>query len=328
MKAMAITEHGAPENLKLMDLPEPVPGEFDLLVETHACGMNPVDFKKRQFSLGGPSEFPLVLGFDVSGVVAGAGSGVEGFTEGDLVYASPSLARNGSNAEYVLVDYRAAAHRPKTLDHRGAAAVPLVTLTAWESLYDRAAVEPRQNVLIHAGGGGVGHVAIQLARLRGSRIITTASSEDSLALCRELGADVVINYKEENVVERVMAETGGKGCDMIFDTVGGPVFEQCFQCLAMNGSIVAITPTQTDKIAEGLFFKNATLHCEFMGVPAIYGINIESHGEILRQAAELIDSQRLKVHIGRTYPLEELAEAHRYQESGHATGKIVITVKD
>ncbi len=328
MKAMAIMEHGGPENLQLMDLAEPVPGDFDLLVETHACGMNPVDFKKRQFALGGPAEFPLILGFDVSGVVVGLGSRVEGFQEGDLVYASPSLARNGCNAKYVLVDYRTAAQRPKTLDHNGAAAVPLVILTAWESLYDRTAVEPRQNVLIHAGGGGVGHVALQLARLRGCRIITTASSEASLALCRELGADVIINYREENVVDRVLAETDGKGCNVVFDTVGGPVFEQCFQCLALNGSIVTITPTQTDKIADGLFFKNATLHCEFMGVPSIFGINIESQGEILRQAAELIDSDRLKVRVGRTYPLEDLAEAHRYQESGHTTGKIVITVKD
>ncbi len=328
MKAMAILEHGGPEELRLMELPKPVPGENDLLVETHSCGLNPVDFKKRQSALGGPAEFPLILGYDVSGVVVGTGSRVEGFEEGDLVYASPSLARNGANAEYVLVDYRTAAHRPKTLDHVEAAAVPLVTLTAWESLYDRAGIQPGHNVLIHAGGGGVGHVAIQLAHLRGSRVLTTASSDDSIALCRQSGADVIINYRQENVLERVMEETDGQGCEVILDTVGGPVFEQCFQCLAMNGALVTITFTVTDKVVEGLFFKNATLHCEFMGVPAIYGINIESHGEILKKAAELIDSGRLKVHLGRTYSLENLAEAHQYQESGRATGKIVVTIRD
>ena len=182
MRAMVIEEFGEPSVLKMKDMPEPELGEQDLLIEVYAAGLNPVDTKIRR-GAHGEKQFPLTLGFDVSGVVRAVGERVEHFQEGDEVYASPSLARHGSNAEYVAVDARTAALKPKKLDHPQAAALPLATLTAWESLHDRAKIHPGETVLIHAGAGGVGHFAVQLAKLHGCRVITTASREESIALC-------------------------------------------------------------------------------------------------------------------------------------------------
>ena len=198
--------------LQPQEMPEPAPGEHDLLLEVHACGLNPIDFKVRRGALAKGRPMPIILGFDVSGVVRAMGKAVTGFDIGDEVYAAPALVRNGSNAEFVSVDARTAALKPKSLNHIHAAALPLVTITAWEALLERARAQRGETVLIHAGGGGVGHVAIQLAKLHGCRVLTTASRDKSLELCQQHGADVVINYREADFVERVKQETGGRGC--------------------------------------------------------------------------------------------------------------------
>src|SRR6266581_11116 len=219
MRAIALSEFGGPEVLKPQDVPTPVPGDHDLLIEVHACALNPIDFKVRHGALAKGRPMPIVLGFDVSGVVRDTGKAVNGFRVGDEVYASPSLARNGANAEFVCLDARTAAPKPKTIHHTHAAALPLVTITAWEALLQRARIEAGETVLIHAGGGGVGHIAIQIAKLHGCRVLTTASSPEALDLCRKLGADTVINYREADFVERVKKETDGRGCPVVFDTV-------------------------------------------------------------------------------------------------------------
>src|SRR5438874_6869503 len=173
MRAIVVPEFGSAEVLKLQDVPDPKPGEHDLLVEVHACALNPIDFKVRRGALAKGRPMPIILGFDVSGVVHDLGKAVAGFRVGDEVYAAPSLVRNGANAGFVCVDARTAALKPKSLDHIQTAALPLVTLTAWEGLLLRAKAQKDETVLIHAGGGGVGHVAIQLAKLHGCRVITT-----------------------------------------------------------------------------------------------------------------------------------------------------------
>ena len=327
MRAIGINEHGGRDVLQPLDLPLPEVGENDLLVEVHASATNPVDFKVRQGYIGQDRDKPMVLGYDVSGVVVKVGGAVEGFTEGDAVYASPSLIRNGANAEYVAVDYRTAGPKPDNLPHEEAAALPLVTLTAWESLHAQTRLHRDETVLIQAGGGGVGHIAIQLAKVHGSRVITTASREDSLTLCRDLGADVVINYREEDVVERVMAETGGKGCGVCFDTVGKKAFSQCMDCLAVDGRLVTIVNVPEEADVNALKMKSASLHLEFMGAATMQNVRPERQGQTLRTVTELVEAGRLKPHISSRFALEDLAEAHEQQESGHTTGKIVVQVK-
>ncbi|MCE9589422.1 MAG: zinc-dependent alcohol dehydrogenase family protein [Planctomycetes bacterium] len=326
MKAMLLTKFGGPEVLQPGELPEPVPGEHDLLVEVHACSINPVDFKMRRGAFGKGRTLPYALGFDVSGVVRAVGVSVKAFKVGDEVYASPTFTRHGANAELVCVDARTAALKPANLDYVQAAALPLVTLSAWESLYDRGRIEAGQTVLIHAGGGGVGHIAIQLARLRGCRVLTTAGRPESIGLCRSLGADVVINYHEEDFAQRVMRETSGRGCDAILDCVGFETLDKSLPCVAPNGQVMTVVGGAAGALRE-LFVRNATLHCVFMAAPTLYGINPERQGRTLAAAARLVESGKLRVHVGRVLGLAELPEAHRLIESGHTTGKIVLRVK-
>ena len=327
MRAMVVTQFGPPEVLKHQQIPEPRPGPKDLLIEVHAAALNPVDFKIRQGAFSKGRKLPFPLGYDVSGVVREIGHEAQGFNIGDAVYASPSLVRDGSNAEFVCVDARTAARKPASLDHVQAAALPLVTLTAWEAFFVRAQIHQGEIVLIHAGGGGVGHVAVQLAKHEGCRVLVTASRDESIELCRQLGADVVINYAKEDFVERVKQETGGRGCPVIFDTVGDKVFDRSLDCIAVDGRLITCVGTPSPDIAPKLFRKNATLIFEFMGTPTVYGVRPESQGEILRAAAKLVDDGKLKPHVSRVFELEELAEAHRLQESAHVIGKLVVRVK-
>ena len=327
MKAALIHQFGGPEVIAMGESPEPQPRPDDLLIEVCAAGLNPVDTKIRTNGLGRPRPFPFIPGYDVSGVVRSVGANVKQFRIGDEVYASPSLIRNGANAELVCVDGRTAALKPQTLTHVQAAALPLVALTAWESLHTRSKIHTGETVLIHAGAGGVGHIAVQLAKLHDCRVITTASRTESIDMCKQLGADVIIDYAQEDFVERVNEETDGKGCAMVLDGVGGKVFDRSLDCVAVNGRLVSIVYTPSDRIVQALFRKNVTVHFEFMGVPTIHGINPEIQGEILRTVAELVDAGKLNVHIHQTYPLEELADAHTCQQTQHVRGKVVIAIK-
>ena len=327
MRAIVVTQFGDNGVLQSQETSVPSPGENDLLIEVHACALNPIDFKIRRGALAKGRPMPIILGFDVSGVVRGMGKAVIGFQIGDEVYAAPSLVRNGANAEFVSVDARTAAFKPRTLDHINAAALPLVTITAWEALLRRARIQAGETVLIHAGGGGVGHVAIQLAKLVGARVLTTAGRQKSLELCRGLGADVAINYRETDFGESVKQETDGHGCPVVFDTVGGETFDRSLDCLAPDGRIITCVGTPSDIIPQKLFRLNATVIFEFMGAPGVYGIRPESHGEILRDAAELADQGKLKPHVSRVLAFEEIAEGHRLLEAGHVTGKLVVRVK-
>jgi NADPH2:quinone reductase len=328
MRATVVTQFGEPEGLQVREMPTPEPGPHDLLIEVHACALNPIDFKVRRGALAKGRTIPIILGFDVSGVVRGFGSSVSDFRVGDEVFAAPSLVRNGANAEFVCVDARTAAMKPKTLDHTQAAALPLVTITAWEALFQRSNVQPGETVLIHAGGGGVGHVAVQLAKHRGCRVITTAGRPESLDLCRKLGADVVINYHESDFVERAKTETQGRGCEVIFDTVGGETFDRSLDCIAPNGRLITCVGTPSDRIPQKLFRLNVTLIFEFMGAPGVYGVRLENQGNVLREVAALVDAGKLKPHIGRTLAFNEIAEGHHLIEAGHVTGKLVVLVKE
>ena len=333
MKAMIASEFGDPSVLQLREIEPPVAGEGEVVIEVRATAVNPVDTKIRSGAMsqrGGNEKMfqpPLVLGFDVSGVIAEVGQGVDGrWSVGDEVYASPPLAGRGANAERVAVDARLIAAKPAALTHEEAAAMPLVTLTAWEALHDHARLAEGETVLIHAGGGGVGHIAIQLARHAGCRVLTTASRDDSRGLCEAVGADLIIDYKDEDILQRIQKETDGRGCDVVFDTVGGDTFKASLDLVSVFGRVVTILPPPEDASIGKLFGKSAELHTEFMGAAAMHGVRLERQGEILREAASAVAAGWLRPHVSQVYGFDELPDAHRQQETGHTTGKLVVQV--
>lgn len=328
MRAMVIREHGSPDVLKLEERPVPELRDTDVLVEVHATSVNPVDTKVRQRSSG--REYPITLGYDVSGVVLQCGARVTQWKAGDEIFAAPNLFRNGANAEYVAVDARSAARKPRNVDHATAAVLPLVSQTAWEALHLRARIHPGHTVVVHAGAGGVGHIAVQLAKLHGCRVITTAGRPESIAFCRDmLRADEVIDYRSTNVVERVKELTGGKGAPVIFDTVGGDVFLQSLDAAAVNGQVVTILGASASTADRGQFllYRNVTVHYEFMGIPTAYEIEPERPGELLAGIARLVEAGLLRPHVSHRFPLERVADGHRQVETSRTIGKVAIALE-
>ena len=200
-------------------------------------------------------------------------------------------------------------------------------LTAWESLHLHGHIQPGDTVLIHAGAGGVGHLAVQLAKIHGCTVITTSGSPESLEFCKHGGADHVLNYKEEDVFERVKEITGGKLCPMVFDTVGGETFNISLRCVGYYGRAVTIVPGIPTEHINSLFAKCASVHLEYMGLPGMFDVQPERQGQILRKVGELVDAGKLKPHVSHRFKLEELRDAHRQQETGRTIGKIVLNVK-
>jgi NADPH2:quinone reductase len=328
MRAMLCNRNGDPEVLEAGELPTPAPGPHDLLVAVRATSVNPVDTKVRRGG-GAARSFPLVLGYDASGVVVACGPAVTGWAAGDLVYGCPNLFGHGANAEYVLLDARAAARKPGSVEHVEAAALPLVGLTAWEALHDRARIEPGQTVLIHAGAGGVGHVAVQLARLHGCRVFTTAGRPESIAFCREtLAADEVIDYRSTDFVARIAQLTSGQGVPVLFDTVGDETFRRSIDCVSVGGQLVTILGATPGDQAAKLLYRSITVHYEFMGVRVAHGIDPAHHGRILSGLARLVDRGLLRPHVSHQFALADVAEAHRQVETGHTIGKVAVRVSD
>lgn len=327
MRAVVVSEYGGPDVLRMEERPEPTLRDTDILVEVYATSVNPVDTKIRS-NAGAPRTLPFILGYDVSGVVVRCGSRVTQWKPGDPVFAAPNLFRDGANAQYVAIDSRSAARKPAAVDHVTAAALPLVSLTAWESLHLRARIQPGQTVLIHAGAGGVGHIAVQLATLHGCRVITTAGRDESIAFCREtLGIHDVVDYRKEDFVQRVKDLTAGRGVGVVIDTVGGDTFVQSLDCIAVNGQIVTILGSNTADRGRGLLYRNVSVHYEFMGIPTTHEIEPERPGEILTSISNLVDSGLLRPRVSHCFALEELAAGHRQVETGRTLGKVAIAVR-
>ncbi len=326
MRAVIVNQIGPPEVMHMGELPLPTPGPHDVLVQVHATSVNPVDTKVR---LGiRPRALPLVLGYDVSGVVVACGAAVSGWQAGDAVYGCPNVLRHGANAEFALLDARAAARKPATLDHLHAACLPLVSLTAYEALHERARIQPGQTVLIHAGAGGVGHIAVQLAKLHGCRVITTAGRPESIRFCREtLKADAVIDYRNTDFVAHLMELTHGVGVPVIFDTAGGDTFKRSIECLAPLGQLVTIQASDPGAAAPLLLYKSITVHYEFMGARVAYDHHPEKQGAILAGIANLVDSGLLHVHVSSRWTLDTLVAAHHEIERGRTIGKMAVQVK-
>lgn len=311
MLAIRQERFGGPEVLQPIEVPRPEPGLGEILVRVHAAGVNPTDWKHRasRLFLGEP---PYVLGWDVSGVVERVGLGVTIWKPGDEVFGMlPYPHGAGSHAEYVVGPARAFASKPLGIDHVQAGALPLAALTAWQALVDTAGLEAGQRVLVHAAAGGVGHLAVQIAKARGAHVIGTASAPKH-EFVRGLGADEMIDYRSTDFAEAV------RDADVVFDTIGGDYQLRSLRALRPGGVLVSTLPVP----AEGLHEE-----AERAGVRAEL-ILVEADHAGMRSIAGLVEAGRLRATIADTYPLAEAARAHEAGETGRTTGKLVLVVRD
>ncbi len=334
MKAVLMTAAGSPEVLQLQEVPKPtLPlGNSELLVRLVAAGVNPIDTKLRQRGTFYPEQMPAILGCDGAGIVEAVGAGVERFRVGDEVYFCYGGlgAHQGNYAEYTVVDERFVARKPASVSFAEAAAAPLVLITAWEALYERGRLAPGERVLIHAGAGGVGHVAIQLAKLKGASVCTTVSSQEKANFVKELGADEVIFYQETDFVDAVLSWTDGEGVDLAFDTVGGETLHKTFPAVRVYGDIVTILEPTADTVWKAARLRNLRIGLELMLTPMLQGLeeSLKHHGEILAECARWMDEGKLKVEVSHRFPLAEAVRAHEVLESGAMIGKVVLLMSD
>jgi NADPH:quinone reductase-like Zn-dependent oxidoreductase len=313
MKAIRIHNYGGPEVLHYEDAPRPQPQAGEVLIRVYAAGVNPIDWKVREGHMKDfwPHKLPLILGSDLSGVVEeiGAGPAAAGrFKKGDEVYSIPDVLRDGAYAEYIVVREGELALKPKSLLHIRAAAVPLAAVTAWQSLFDTAQLQPGQRVLIHAGSGGVGHFAVQLAKWKGAHVVATASTKNQ-DLLRELGVDEPIDYTRQRF------ENVARNIDIVLDTIGGDTQERSWKVLRQGGILISLVQPPSEEKAKTL------------GVRATFVAGHPS-GAQLAEIAKLIDSGKLAPVIDRILPLSEVRRAHELSQSGHTHGKLVLRIGD
>ncbi|BCS88003.1 zinc-dependent alcohol dehydrogenase family protein [Pseudodesulfovibrio sediminis] len=331
MRAMVLEEYGAGYQFVEHDIVLPVPGPGEVRIKVAGSSFNPIDNKITQ--LGGELAFapdlPAVLGMDVSGTVEAVGAGVTRFRVGDPVFGCAGGIKGipGALAEYMVADQWLIAPAPQTMDLVDAAALPLVVLTAWLGLFDKAAIRRGQMLLVHGGAGGVGHMAVQLGVHIGAEVFATVSSPDKAAVVEALGGTPVY-YRESAVAEYVAECTGGDGFDVIFDTVGGNVLDQSFAAAALGGQVIS-TATRSSHDLSLMHARSLSLHVVFMLLPMITGQGRELHGEVLTNMSALVDEGALAVLIDeQVFSFRDIAEAHRYWKGGSALGKILLTVSD
>ena len=324
MKAMIIKEIGSTDVFQLVEKAKPVAKAGHMVVEVKASSVNPIDTMLRSIELPWSTNLPEVLHGDVAGIVVEVAADVSNFKVGDEVYgmAGGLNGVDGALAEFMLVDARLMAMKPKTLSMKQAAALPLVAITAYEALVQKMNVQEGDNVLIHGAVGGVGHIAIQLAKVLGAKVTATYSPANE-ALAKTLGADNLVDYKTESVADYVQAHTAGVGFDKIFDTVAGDNIEKSFEAAKYNGHVATILPI-ADPLQIAL--KSLSFHSILMLIPLCHGINQESHGRILTEIAELVDAGKITPIIDESnFSIWEVAKAHDYLASGKAVGKVTLT---
>ncbi len=332
MKAMVIDQYGkAP--MRLAEMPTPEINEYEVLAEIHAASINPIDFKIRdgKVKLLIQYKMPLILGNDFSGVVVKVGKKVTRFKVGDEIYARPRKSKIGTFAEYISIHEDDIALKPKNLSFEEAASIPLVGLTSYQALHDIMQLQKGQKILIHAGSGGVGTFAIQLAKAMGATVATTAS-EAGANLVTSLGADKVINYKKENF-EAIL-----KNYDAVFDTLGGQTLEKSFEIIKDGGKIVSVSGRPNARFAKEYgsgFFRTLLFSAASHKLTALekkhhaqYSfLFMKPSGEQLRIITDLIETGKIKPIIDRTFSFEDAQKAMDYAESGRAKGKIIVKIK-
>jgi len=310
MQAIQIQQFGGPEVLEIHEIPRPVAGVGELLLKVHAAAINPVDTSVRAGRAGGLSGagIPYVPGFDVSGVVSAVGPGVSGFNTGDEVFAMLDLRRGGGYAQYAIVKESEAALKPTNISHEEAASIPLVTLTAWQTLFEIADLQAGQTVLIHAGAGGVGSVAVQLAKWKGARVIATAS-EYNHDFLREIGVDVPVDYRTQRF------EDFAQNVDVILDPVGGETQVRSMAILKPGGtlvSIVGLTP-------EGRNPERSDIN--------VTSTLVQPSSSQLTEIAQLIERGFVRPIVNYRFPLRDAKLAHEQSETRRSRGKIVLQIE-
>jgi NADPH:quinone reductase len=328
MRAIQMTAVGGPEVLRLADLEEPrLEAPNQVKIRLRAAGVNPIDTKVRGVGIYVGDRLPAVLGLDGAGEIVEVGESVTRLRPGDAVWlCNGGLGgESGTYAEFVVVDEAAARLMPGNASFAEAAAAPLVSITAWESLFDRAHLHEGHTLLVHAGAGGVGHVAVQLARHAGARVAATASAENADFL-RELGVEQVIDYHAEDFVAEVLDWTDGQGVNVCLDTVGGETFARSVQAVAHYGDLVTLLEPPEALSWREARLRNLRVGFDLMLTPLLGGLPAaRAHqAEILDNCAALFEAGRLRLHLGARYLLEDAALAHAELQVGHTRGKRVL----
>lgn len=332
MKAAVIDRYGPNELVRIRDIAVPVIGPMDLLVRVRAASVNPLDVKTRDGALKMllKYQFPLVLGNDMAGEVAEVGTQVTRFRKGDAVYARLDKDRIGTFAEFAVVREGAAALKPTNVSFEEAASLPLVSLTAWQALVEIGKLEANQRVLIHAGSGGVGSVAIQLAHHLGATVFTTVGQRN-VELVKQLGADIAIDYRSARF------EHVAKDCDVVLDSAGGDTLVRSFECVKPGGVVVSIGSTPSAAFARSWGFnpiivlairamsRKATAAARRQHARYEY-LFMRADGAQLHEITRLVERGAIKPLVDRVFPLAQVRDALAYSESGRVTGKVVITV--
>jgi NADPH:quinone reductase-like Zn-dependent oxidoreductase len=310
MRAISQKTLGGPEVLELVEVERPEPGPVEVLVRVHAAGVNPTDWKARR--TGGRFDgVPSILGFDVSGVVEAVGPGVTLYEPGDEVFGMPRFPHPaGAYAEYVTAPPRHFARKPASIDHVQAAALPLAALTALQCLEDTAGIQEGHTVLVHAAAGGVGHLAVQIAKDRGAHVIGTAR-EPKHAFVRSLGADEVIDYTTTDFAEAV------RDADIVLDTIGGDYGPRSLRTLRDGGTLVSIVPPVEEDLRAAAAER---------GIASGWTL-VEPDHQGMKEIAAMVEAGRLRAEIDTVFPLEEAGKAHALGETGRTTGKIVLAVR-
>ena len=326
MKAMLINTYGEDAKFESAEVDKPEVKAGHVLVKIAASSVNTVDTMIRKMGKGLPlsPDTPAILGMDFAGTIKAVGDGVDSYTVGDEVYGCAGGLADlpGTLAEYIVADSHLLSHKPKNLSMREAAALPLVGITAYEGL-KRARIQEGQKVLVHGGSGGVGHVALQLAKHFGAHVYSTGGGEKQLALIEKLGA-TPINYKTESVVQYVDKHTSGAGFDLVYDSVGGANLANSFEAAALNGQ-VATTVSMCETDLNTMHFKGLSLHVVFMLIPMLHNHRRHEHAEILRDLAQIVEAGGLTPILDDVeFSLEQAGQAHARLESGQAMGKVVV----
>jgi NADPH:quinone reductase-like Zn-dependent oxidoreductase len=308
MRAIQIQQYGGTETLQLVQIDTPKINADDILIQVKATSINPVDWKIREGYLQEliPYALPITLGWDVAGIVTQVGESVSDFNVGDEVFSRPNISRNGTYADFIAVKANEAVLKSPKLDFAQAAALPLAGITAWQCLVDVGQLQAGQRVLVHAGAGGVGHLAIQIAKSKGATVIATASTANQ-ALLTELGADQAVDYTKGPLSEQI------KAVDLVIDTVGGAVQDDSWALLKKGGMLVSVTQVPSEDIAKQ------------HGVTSAF-VFIEPSSRILGELNALVEADKLLPLIEHRFSLEQIVDAHVQSQSGRTRGKIVIEV--
>lgn len=311
MRAVVAERQGGPEVLQLREVPRPVPGMTEILVRVRAAGVNPTDWKSRSGGGLPGKQFPAILGYDVAGVIEEVGPGVTMYQPGDEVLGMPLFpVLPGAYAEYVAAPGRQFVRKPAALSFEEAAGLPLAALTAWQGLFDTAHLKSGQRVLVHAAAGGVGHLAVQIAKAAGAYVIGTASAGKH-EFVHALGADEMIDYRTQDFAE-VLRE---QQVDVVFDPIAGDYSMRSLSVLKDGGVLVSILPVEPEAMKAA----------QARGIPADFTL-VEPDRLGLTAIVDLVEQGKLKVEIDSVFPLADAAEAHRHGETNRASGKIVLSI--